>query len=102
MLDHALMARPREIAEQVARLARDILGSGIEVLWFGSWVKGIASPHADIDIAIAGTETIPLDQMAAIQDAIENLPTLHEIDLIDLRTVGETFKQEILGHGIRL
>lgn len=102
MLDHALMARPREIAEEVARLARDILGPGVEVLWFGSWVKGTASPHADIDIAVAATEAIPLQQMAAIQDAVDSLPTLHEIDLIDLRTVGESFRQEILGHGICL
>ena len=102
MLDHALMARPREIAEQVARLARNILGSGIEVFWFGSWVKGTARPHADIDIAVAADEAIPLEQMAALQDAIDDLPTLHAIDLIDLCAVGETFRQEILRHGIRL
>lgn len=102
MLDHALMARPREIAEQVARLARQILGPGIEVLWFGSWVKGTASPRADIDIAVVAADAIPLQQMAALRDAIESFPTLHEIDLIDLYTVGEPFRQEILGYGIRL
>lgn len=102
MLDQALMARPREIAEQVARLARQILGPNIEVLWFGSWVKGTAQPHADIDIAVTASEAIPLQEMAALRDAIDHLPTLHEIDLIDLLTVGQTFREEILGHGIYL
>ena len=101
MLDQALMARPREIAEQVAELARQILGPNIEVLWFGSWVKGTAQPHADIDIAVTASEPIPLQEMAALRDAIDHLPTLHEIDLIDLLTVGQTFREEILGHGIR-
>lgn len=102
MPDQSIMARPREIAEQIAQLARKILGPGSEVFWFGSWVKGTAQPHADIDIAIAASGAIPLQQMAALRDAVEELPTLHEIDLIDLSAVGESFKQEILGHGIRL
>lgn len=102
MLQQALMARPRQIAEEVAQLARHILGPGIEVFWFGSWSKGTARPHADIDIAIAAAEAIPLQKMTALQDAIDDIPTLHEIDLVDLHTVGETFGQEILRHGIRL
>ena len=102
MRDQSIMARPREIAEQVAQLARQILGPSIEVLWFGSWVKGTAQPHADIDIAVAASGAIPLQQMAVLRDAVEKLPTLHEIDLIDLGTIGQTFRKEILGHGIRL
>jgi len=102
MLNQSIMARPREIAEQVAQLARQILGPSIEVLWFGSWVKGTAQPHADIDIAIAASEAISLKEMAILRSAIEELPTLHEIDLIDLSVIGETFRKEILSHGIRL
>ncbi len=102
MLQQELMARPRQIAEEVARLARHVFGPSIEVRWFGSWPKGTAKPHADIDIAIAAAEAIPLQQMTALQEAIDNIPTLHEIDLVDLHTVSEPFRQEILRHGIRL
>ena len=102
MLEQSIMARPREIVEQVAQLARKILGPNIEVLWFGSWVKGTAQAHADIDIAVAASGAIPLQEMAALRDAVETLTTLHEIDLIDLCTVSQTFRQEILGHGIRV
>jgi predicted nucleotidyltransferase len=102
MLQPALMVQPKQIAEEVARLARHILGYNIKVIWFGSWPKGTARPHADIDIAIAATDAIPLQQMAALQDAIDGIATLHEIDLVDLHTVSEPFREEILRHGMSL
>lgn len=102
MLQQELMARPRQIAQEIASIARHLLGHNIEVIWFGSWAKGTAKPHADIDIAIGGPCIIPPERFAELRDRIEEMATLHEIDLVDLRTVGDTFKQEILRHGIRL
>ncbi|MDH4188103.1 MAG: nucleotidyltransferase domain-containing protein [Nitrospira sp.] len=102
MLQQDLILQPKLIAEEVARLARHILGYDIKVIWFGSWPKGTARPHADIDIAIDAAEAIPLPQMAALRNAIDDIATLHEIDLIDLHTVSETFREETLRHGILL
>ena len=102
MLQQALRLQPKLIAEEVARLARHILGHGITVIWFGSWPKGTARPHADIDIAISAADEIPLQQMAVLQDAIDDIATLHEIDLVDLHTVSEPFREEILRHGMFL
>ena len=102
MLDQALMARPRQIAQEVAYLARHVLGADIEVIWFGSWPKGTAKPHADVDIAIAGAEAFPPERLAELRALTDNVATLHEIDLVDLHTVGETFRDEILRHGVRI
>ena len=102
MLDQALMARPRQIAQEVAYLARHVLGADIEVIWFGSWPKSTAKPHADVDIAIAGAETFPPERLAELRALTDNVATLHEIDLVDLHTVGETFRDEILRHGVRI
>jgi predicted nucleotidyltransferase len=102
MLQQALMVQPKQIAEEIARLARHILGQSITVIWFGSWPKGTARPHADIDIAIAAADAIPLQQMAALQDAVDDIATLHEIDLIDLHTVSASFREETLRHGTLL
>lgn len=102
MLQEALMAQPKQIAKEVARLARHLLGQGITVIWFGSWPKGTAGPHADIDIAIDAADTIPLQQMTLLQDAIDDIATLHEIDLIDLHAVSKAFREETLRHGILL
>lgn len=102
MLDQELMARPRQIAQEVAHLARRVLGTDIEIIWFGSWPKSTARPHSDIDIAIAGSSAFPPERLAKLRALIDNVPTLHEIDLLDLHTVGETFRDEILRHGVRL
>ena len=102
MLHEELIARPRQIAQEVADLARRILGADIEVIWFGSWPKGTARPHADIDIAIAGSEAFPPERLAELRAFVDDLATLHEIDLVDLHTVGEVFRNEIVRHGVRI
>lgn len=102
MLHQELMARPRQIAHEVAQLARQILGADIDVIWFGSWPKGTAGPHADVDIAIAGSKAFPPEHLAELRALVDDLATLHEIDLVDLHTVGEAFRHEILRDGIRV
>jgi predicted nucleotidyltransferase len=102
MISQELLARPRQIAQEVAKLVRAMLGADVEVIWFGSWPKGTAHPYADIDIAVSGPTAFLPERFAELRAGIESIATLHEIDLIDLHTVGERFQQEILRHGIRL
>ncbi len=102
MVYQELIARPQQIAHEVAKLARSMLGAHVEVIWFGSWPKGTAHSHADIDIAVSGPTAFLPERLAELRAGIEDMATLHEIDLIDLHTVGERFKQEILRYGIRL
>ncbi len=102
MISKELIARPRQIAREVAELARSILGGDVEVIWFGSWPKGTAHSHADIDIAVSGPTAFLPERLAELRAGIEEMATLHEIDIVDLHTVGERFKQEILRHGLRL
>lgn len=102
MLDQELIARPRQVAQEVAQLARQVLGADLEVIWFGSWPKGNANPRADVDIAVVGTEAFRPEQLARLRALADDVATLHEIDLVDLHTVGETFRDEILRDGIHL
>jgi predicted nucleotidyltransferase len=102
MLHEELIARPRQIAHEVAHLARLVLGPDIEVIWFGSWPQGTARPHADVDIAISGVEAFPPERLATLRALTDNVATLHEIDLVDLHTVSETFRNEVLRHGVRV
>lgn len=98
-----LAARPRDIARQVAELARQFVDESVEVLWFGSWPRGESRERSDIDIALSLGRAIPLDRMAAFREAVvEELSTLYEIDLVDLSTVGDPLRQEILRSGVRL
>lgn len=92
-------SRPTQIAQEVARLARSFLGAQVEVLWFGSWAKGTAMPRSDIDIAVSTGVPIPLERMSLLLDAVEELPTLYHVDIVDLHSVGATLRDEIGKYG---
>ena len=94
--------RERDIAREVARLARSVLGEDAEVIWFGSWPQGKALPHSDIDVAISTGEPIAPERMGRLQEAVDELPTLFEIDIMDLNATGPALREEILKHGERL
>jgi predicted nucleotidyltransferase len=96
------IARPREIACEVARLARSLLGENTEVIWFGSWPRRRALAHSDIDLAISIGTSIPLERMALLHDAVDNIATLYQIDLVDLSTAGPGLREEVLKYGERL
>ena len=96
------VARPAQIAKDVARLARSLLGKDVEVIWFGSWPQGKARPHSDIDMAISTGAPISPEFMGNLQEAVDELPTLYEIDIVDLNATGAKLREEILKHGEHL
>jgi predicted nucleotidyltransferase len=96
------VARSREIACEVARLARSLLGENTEVIWFGSWPRRRALAHSDIDLAISIGTPIPHERMALLHDAVDNIATLYQIDLVDLNTAGPGLREEVLKYGERL
>lgn len=94
---------PRQIAEQVAALARRFLGADIRVYWFGSWAEGRAVARSDIDIGLAADRSIPLDQLSRLRGAVEEeLPTLYTVELVDLTAADSTFRERAVARGIRL
>lgn len=95
-------ARAREIAREVAKLARSLLGENTQVIWFGSWPRHKALAHSDIDLAISIGTPIPLERMALLHDAVDDIATLYEIDLVDFNSVGPALREEVLNHGERL
>ncbi|PSO43949.1 MAG: nucleotidyltransferase domain-containing protein [Parcubacteria group bacterium SW_4_49_11] len=79
--EHNLKARIREIMGTYLDL------SEYEVFVFGSRAAGNATERSDIDIGIEGPERIPGAMMMDIQDALEDLPYLQKIDVVDMHTV---------------
>lgn len=100
--EHCDKSRPTQIATDVARLARSYLGDGIDVIWFGSWPKGTALPRSDIDIAVSTGAPIPLERMSPFLEAVEQLPTLYQVDIVDFHSVGAALRHEIERHGEHL
>lgn len=94
--------RAVEVAGDVARLARSHLGNNTQVIWFGSWPQGKARPRSDIDVAVSTGSVISPERMVALREAVDELPTLYSIDLVDLNATGPILREEILKHGRRL
>jgi predicted nucleotidyltransferase len=98
----ASATRPAALARAVARAARGIFGDELEVYWFGSWPRGKARPHSDIDIGLMAAAPLALAAMARLREAIEDLPTLYSVDIVDLGVVREELRASVVRHGVRL
>ena len=66
------------------------------------WPRRRALAHSDIDLAISIGTPIPPERLALLHDAVDNIATLYQIDLVDLNTAGPGLREEVLKYGERL
>ena len=102
LVDSDMADRVNSLAHQIATKAHEVLGDRARVIWFGSWVKGQARPHSDIDLAIMAAAPLPAGALARLRDWIDDLPTLYTIDLVNFDEASERMQQEILKDGIEI
>ena len=84
------------IIDEVQKIIESELSGDFEVFLFGSQAKGTAMATSDIDIGILGKTEVPFDKMVRILTAVEAIPTLRKIDVVDLNSVDEHFKTSAL------
>lgn len=85
-----------EIIAKVAEVCRKY--SADEVFLFGSRAKGTALERSDIDIAVLGAT-----DFWAIQEEVEDLPTLFQVDLVNMDTCGNPLLlEEIREYGKKI
>jgi len=70
--------------------------SGHKVVLFGSRAQGNARSRSDFDLGVVGETPLPVVDFFAIEDILDDLPTLYRIDWVDLATVSERFRAEAL------
>jgi len=63
------------------------------IFLFGSRATGAAGERSDIDIGIEGPAPVPRAALAAINDELEEAPTLYTIDVVDFVHVSENFRR---------
>lgn len=91
-----------EITKEAAKIIRQHLPADYEIFLFGSWAKEQALPASDLDIGILGANEVPWETMMKIKSAASGLPTLRQIDIVDLRAAGEEFRKNVLKYGVKL
>lgn len=73
-------------------LEANLAGINYRAFIFGSQANLTELRRSDIDLGILGDEPIPTQQLSKINKAIENLPMLYNIDVVDFNEVDERFK----------
>lgn len=79
-----------EVISRVAELCRQY--DAQKVILYGSRAKGTALERSDIDVAVSGVK-----DFAELSDAVEDLPTLYSVDLLNL----DTCRNDLLLEDIR-
>lgn len=93
--------RERAIHE-LRRIVLDALGDrDAAVYLFGSHARGEVCHASDIDIAILPHGDLPLGFFADLADRIEESTIPYDVDLVDLREVGPSFREEVFRTGIK-
>ena len=93
----------RQLREAIGDVVRKCLDlDRYQLFVFGSEASGVADRRSDIDIGILGPQTVPGPIMQAIRDELDTLRTLRAFDVVDLRSVDESFKLNALEHAERL
>jgi len=64
---------------------------GYRVILFGSRVTRRNRERSDYDLGILGEKSLPEDVFFSIEDALEQIPTLHQIDWVNLNQVNKKF-----------
>lgn len=68
----------------------------VTVYLFGSQATGTAREHSDIDLALEAREPISRFEIAEMKSMIEASRLLTTVDIVDINSVDELFKNEII------
>ncbi|MFA4890484.1 MAG: nucleotidyltransferase domain-containing protein [Candidatus Paceibacterota bacterium] len=82
--------------KEAVKIIGKYLSDDYKVVLFGSWARGNALDTSDIDIGIIGEKEVARGLMHKILEEIDKLPTLRSIDIVDLMSTEENYKNKIL------
>lgn len=89
--------------EQMVAAVRSVLPSPqFRIVLFGSRARGDARFDSDWDLGIQGPRPLTGPERQRIREALEDLPTLHTFDVVDLTAVRKGIRDRAEAEGVRL
>ncbi len=86
------MDRRQQIVQWLkAAIAENLSGFTYKAFIFGSQANKSTLKRSDIDVGIISDEEIPAYKLSKINEAIENLPMLFKVDLVNFKEVDKKF-----------
>ena len=94
------MSREIEIRNMIAEVMARNAGRlhGHRVFLFGSRAVGEARLNSDFDVGVVGDGPLALKDFFAIEDQLDDLPTLYKIDWVDFNRVSPRFRERAMQH----
>ena len=72
-------------------IAENLSGFAYKAFIFGSQANKTELKRSDIDVGIISDDEIPSNKFSKINEAIENLPMLFKVDLVNFKDVDRKF-----------
>ncbi|MFN3610998.1 nucleotidyltransferase family protein [Tepidimonas sp.] len=91
---------PRDRAVILGLLKPVACRHGAQLRLFGSRARGDARPQSDIDVALCSGSPLPLDELAALREALEESSIPFRVDLVDLARAAPALRQAIEREGV--
>ncbi|MBI3559415.1 nucleotidyltransferase domain-containing protein [Candidatus Gottesmanbacteria bacterium] len=84
------------LQKQIKTVASSVLPTGFKLGLFGSRTKGTPSKFSDVDLAVIGEKKAPGHILESVREVMEKSPLPYRVDVVDLNSVSETFRKNIL------
>ena len=87
------MDRRQQIIQWLKEIIdKNLAGLSYRAFIFGSQANRAVLKRSDIDVGIISRDEVTAYSLSKINEAIEKLPMLYNIDLVDFKHVDENFK----------
>lgn len=73
----------------------------VEILAFGSRIRGTAKPYSDLDLALRTSANLNFSDLRRLEEAFSESTIPFKIDLIDFSRVSPDFQKIILSTSVR-
>jgi predicted nucleotidyltransferase len=94
---------PLQVLQALVMLGTSFQKKGVTLFLFGSFAQGRARPRSDLDIAATYSSPTEKSRLKMeLYDALEKLPTVRPIDLVDLDSANPELAAEVHRDGIPL
>lgn len=95
-----LNATPAE--QEVIKSILKTLVPSRKVAVFGSRANGTPKPYSDIDLAIYGSEPLPISTLCELREAFSESDLPYRVDIVDMTTVADDFRAVIEANKITI
>ncbi len=85
----------KELLQQIHKIIKKYLPNA-KIYVYGSYVNGNFNVSSDLDILIKNKQKISLTKYGKIINAIEDLPTMRMVDIVDFHMASKDFLEVIL------